>query len=260
MRKLLAVGAVAALFAAGLAAVGHADTESRHSVRKDGQVVRIADARLKFEINSTDRDGGVQVFLDADEWKRMSIFAPDGQRVFTTATDGVMAKQGGTEFFLESAEPSFDDLPLDQLLERWPAGRYDFRGVGINGETLKGSARLTHDLPEGPVLVSPIAGDEAQNPDRTVVRWRKVPAPNGSPIIGYQVLVVEPDTGIRALPKMTLDVMMPPTARRLRVPPGFLKPRTKYEWEVLAIEQGGNQTLSSSTFVTSRHANRKVEP
>jgi hypothetical protein len=263
MMKLLAVAAAAALFGVGLTALGHADAESQHSAlnRKDAQVAKIADARLKFEINATDLDGGIQVFLDADQWKRMSIFDPDGRRIFTTATDGVMAKQGGTELFLESAEPSFDDLPLDQLLERWPAGRYDFRGVGLNGVTLKGSALLTHDLPRGPVLVSPIEGGEVQNPDRTVVRWRTVPPPNGSPIIGYQVLVVEPDTGIRSLPKVTLDVMMPPTARRLKVPPGFLKPGTEYEWEVLAIERGGNQTLSSSTFVTSqrRLAERPAE-
>jgi len=254
MRKPLEVAVSAALLAAGMAAIGHADTASQRDPANPnrGQVVKIADARLKFEINATDLDGGIQVFLDADQWKRMSIFDPDGRRIFTTITDGVMAKQGGTELFLESAEPSFDDMPLDQLLERWPAGRYAFRGVGLNGERLEGAAVLTHDLPDGPVLVSPIEGDEAQDPDRTVVRWHNVAPPNGSPIIGYQVLVVEPDTGIRSLPDVTLDVMMPPTARRLRVPPGFLKPRTEYEWEVLAIERGGNQTLSSSTFVTSR--------
>ena len=127
MRNLLAVAVSAASFAVGLAAVGHADTQSRHDAadRKAGQVVKIADARLKFEINATDLDGGIQVFLDADQWKRMSIFDPDGRRIFTTLTDGVMAKQGGTELFLESAEPSFKDLSLRQLLERWPAGRYE---------------------------------------------------------------------------------------------------------------------------------------
>lgn len=254
MTNPLAIAASTAILAVGLGAVGHADTQSQHDAAhpRAGQVVKIADARLKFEINATDLDGGVQVFLDADQWKRMSIFDPDGRRIFTTLTDGVMAKQGGTELFLESAEPSFEDLPLQQLLARWPAGRYQFRGVGLNGETLKGSALLTHDLPEGPKLVSPIEGGEVQDPDHTVVRWRGVPAPNGSPIIGYQVLIVGPDTRIRSLPNVALDVMMPPTARRLRVPPGFLQPATEYEWEVLAIERGGNQTLSSSTFVTSR--------
>ncbi len=253
MRKLLAVAVPAVLLAGGLAAVGHAAIVGQATSGPGaGQVVKIADARLKFEINATDHDGGVQVFLDAEQWKRMSIFDPQGRRIFTTITDGIMGKQGGTELFMESAEPTFEELSLDQLLERWPAGRYEFRGLGLDGETLIGAARLTHDLPAGPVLVSPIEGDRKQNPNDTVVRWKRVPPANASPIIGYQVLVVRPETGMKAIPAVTLDVMMPPTADRLRVPRGFLESRTEYEWEVLAVEEGGNQTLSSSTFVTSK--------
>ena len=253
MKKLVAATAAATLLASILVTAGHAtggqsQEASKPTARK---VVEIADARLKFEINATDGDGGVQLFLDAEQWKRMSIFDQKGRRIFTAVTKGIMAKQGGTELFLESAEPTFDELPLAELLERWPAGRYDFRGRGLDGEIYVGSAQLTHDLPDGPVLVSPIEGAAPQDPANTVVRWRRVPTANRSPIIAYQVLVVEPDTGITALPKVTLDVMMPPTANRLRVPPGFLKPGTEYEWEVLAIERGGNQTLSSSTFTTS---------
>ena len=83
------------------------------------------------------------------------------------------------------------------------------------------------------------------------MRWRHVPAPARSRIIGYQVLV-ERETERKALPVVTLDVMMPPTATSLRVPPGFLRPNKEYSWEVLAIERSGNQTLSSSTFMTTR--------
>ena len=72
----------------------------------------------------------------------------------------------------------------------------------------------------------------------------------GSPIIGYQVLIVRPNTWITTLPKIVLDVMMPPTATRMEVPDGFLQRNSTYEWEVLAIESGGNQTLSSRKFRT----------
>ena len=253
MRKLVVVTSAATLLASILVTAGHATGGQSQEASKQTapEVVEIADARLKFEINATDGDGGVQLFLDAEQWKRMSIFDQNGRRIFTAVTKGIMAKQGGTELFLESAEPTFDELPLEDLLDRWPAGTYDFRGRGLDGEIYVGSAQLTHDLPDGPVLVSPIEGAAPQDPANTVVRWRRVPPANGSPIIAYQVLVVEPDTGITALPKVTLDVMMPPTAKRLEIPPGFLQPGTEYEWEVLAIERGGNQTLSSSTFTTS---------
>jgi hypothetical protein len=211
----------------------------------------LKDARLKFEINATDRDGGIQVFVDEDSWRRLTIFDPAGRQIFTTTAQGRMARQGGTELFVESAEPPFSELPVAKLLERWPAGAYRIEALGTNGKTVIGTARLTHDLPAGPELVSPLEDDGPQNPERTVVRWKRVGPANGSPIIGYQVLVVQPETGLRALPNVTLDVMMPPTATSLAIPPGFLRPGTEYEWEVLALERGGNQTLSSSMFTTS---------
>jgi hypothetical protein len=163
-----------------------------------------------------------------------------------------LGEQGGTELLLESAEPPFTRLPVAKLLERFPAGRYTFRGTGLAGERYVGSARLNHDLPDGPTLVAPLKGAPRQPPDATTVVWKPVDPPNRSPIIGYQVLVVRPDTGLKALPKITLDVTMPPSATQLAIPPGFLRRGTEYEWEVLAIEKGGNQTLSSDTFTTAR--------
>jgi hypothetical protein len=228
---------------------GSADT-SADQPRAVHRVVTLEDARLKFEINSTDRDGGVQVFIDAEEWKEMSIFDPQGNRIFTTKTRGRLARFGGSELFLESGEPPFSELPLRQLLKQWPAGVYRFRGTGADGQVFRGSARLTHRLPAGPTLVQPVEDSAPQKPSDTVMHWRRVPAPQGSRIIGYQVLV-ERETKLKALPVVTLDVMMPATATRLRVPPGFLRPNTEYSWEVLAIEKSGNQTLSSSTFTTS---------
>ena len=229
---------------------GTANTSAGRPPKVQQVVTHLEDARLKFEINSTDHDGGVQVFIDAEEWKTMSIFDPQGNRIFSTQTRSRLARFGGSELFLESGEPPFAELPLRELLKQWPAGVYKFRGTGAEDEVLRGSARLTHRLPGGPQLVSPVEGSMPQKPRDTVMQWRRVPAPERSRIIGYQVLV-ERDTDLKALPVVTLDVMMPPSATRLRVPPGFLRPHTEYSWEVLAIEKSGNQTLSSSTFTTS---------
>lgn len=243
-----------------VASVSVASGSVRHDATADGStdqptthptVTRLDDARMKFEINATDRDGGIQVFIDAEQWKTMSILDPQGNQIFSTETDGRLARFGGTELFLESGEPPFSELPLRKLLKQWPAGVYTFRGTGAHGEVFGGSARLTHRLASGPKLVSPVEGSSPQQPRDTVMRWRQVPDPAGSRIIGYQVLV-ERETHLKALPVVTLDVMMPPTASRLRVPPGFLRPHTEYAWEVLAIERTGNQTLSSSTFTTAR--------
>lgn len=253
-RRTWTIGIVTVLLASVAGAAGVAAGPARDAAAAGqgnvSKVVQLKDARLKFEINATDGDGGVQVFIDADSWRQMSIFDPTGRRIFTATAEGRMARQGGTELFLESAEPPFTELPLPRLLERWPEGVYRFRGSAPDGTRYVGATRLSHDIPDGPVLVSPLETDGPQSPSRTTLRWRRVAAPNGSPILGYQVLVVRPDTGLKALPKVTLDVMMPPTATSLAIPSGYLRPGTEYEWEVLAIEQGGNQTLASSTFTT----------
>ncbi|MFN0106639.1 MAG: fibronectin type III domain-containing protein [Bryobacteraceae bacterium] len=213
------------------------------------KVVPLKDARIKIELNSTDSDAGIQVFIDAEPWNSMEIFDPSGRKIFTATTRGSLTKQGGTELFLESGEPNFSEVPLDEFLQRFPEGNYRIVGEGIKGEKLVGTAKFTHILAAGPLLLSPME-NALVNPTNLVVMWQPVAAPNGSSIIGYQVLVVKPDSGLPALPKIILDIMMPPTASSMAVPPGFLLPKSDYEWEVLAIEQGGNQTISVGHFRT----------
>jgi hypothetical protein len=249
-------GITAALIALMLAAVAPAQwAQARDRDEIDdveharSKVVPIKDARLKIELNATDQDAGVQVFIDADPWKTMDIYDPDGRLLFRATNRGKLAKQGGTELFLESGEPSLSDVPLAEFLQRFPEGDYKIVGRGIEGEKLVGTAKFTHNIPGGPVLVAPVE-NSLVDPNNTVVMWQPVAAPNGSPIIGYQVLVVKPNTGLTALPKIILDVMMPPSATSMAVPRGFLLPNSEYEWEILAIENGGNQTLSVGHFRT----------
>lgn len=253
MKTIRTVGAIASLarsavLPAMLALVGGAFAPA--AIAQSPVVVPLKDARMKIELNATDRDVGIQLFIDADPWRRMDVFDPNGAVVFSSITSGRVGLQGGTELFLESAEPNFNQLSLAAFLDRFPAGDYRIQGEGFAGEILLGSARFTHNIPQGPQLLSP-GEDTEVNPDTTVVRWARVPPPNGSPIVGYQVLVVKPDSGVAALPKIILDVMMPATATSMAVPAGFLLPGSAYEWEVLAIESGGNQTLSVGHFETA---------
>ena len=255
-RWIAVPAATIAFILAGVASGGWAQDRDRNESRADDVderrnpiVVPLKDARLKIELNATDQDAGVQVFIDADPWKIMDIFDPYGKMIFRATNRGRLAKQGGTELFLESGEPNFSEVPLEEFLKRFPQGNYKIVGKGLNGEKLVGTAKFTHNIPDGPVLVSP-AEDAVVDPYNTVVMWQAVAAPNGSPIIGYQVLVVKPNSGFPGIPKIILDVMMPSTATSVTIPPGFLLPGSEYEWEVLAIESGGNQTLSVGHFRT----------
>jgi hypothetical protein len=63
MTKLLTLALPTAWLAGGLATAGYAATAANHETRHTSsrEVVKIADARLKFEINATDQDGGIHV-------------------------------------------------------------------------------------------------------------------------------------------------------------------------------------------------------
>jgi hypothetical protein len=47
-----------------------------------------------------------------------------------------------------------------------------------------------------------------------------------------------------------LSIYLPASTTSVAIPDGFLEPGTDYQWEVLAIEESGNQTLSSGSFST----------
>jgi len=208
--------------------------------------IPFTDARIRIEINSTDGDSGLHVLLDAEGWRFVNILDPKGKLIFTVNGGGSVRKTGLTELFFESAEPGFEELPLADFLKRFPAGEYRFVGQTIKGATLFSKALLTHALPDGPVLLSP-EEDSVQDPENTVIEWEPVADPAGSRIVRYEVLVVEDGS----VPKRVLSAVVPATVTSLIVPPTFLLRNASYKYEVLAIEEGGNQTLSELAFRTA---------
>jgi hypothetical protein len=220
-----------------------------------GNQIPFSAATIIIEVNSTDGDSGIQIFLDGEGWNLVDIMDPNGSTIVDVMGEGSVGLQGITEFFFESAEPSFDDLPLDQFLARFPEGEYKFVGMTTEGDELVGTATLTHILPCGPEIKTP-EEDEEVDPEDTVIAWEEVTKefdPDGEctdseelEIVGYQVIVLreEPE------PILEFSVTLPPTAREVTVPSEFLLPETEYKFEILAIEASGNQTLTESTFTT----------
>jgi len=201
-------------------------------------------AKIIAELNATDEDVGLQIFFDGTGWIRLEVFDPDGFRIVDTSAGGGVQMQGITEFFFESAEPSLDELPLDDFLARFPEGLYTFAAVTTDGKIIRTKARFTHAIPDGPVLLSPEEDEEA-DPNNTVIEWEPVANPPGSKIVGYQVIVVREKPSLRVF---SVDVS--PATTSVTVPAAFMEPNTDYKFEVLAIETSGNQTLSESVFKT----------
>jgi Fibronectin type III domain len=210
---------------------------------KSAETIDFSDAKMIIEFNSTDEDIGVQVFLDAEGWKRVSIQKPNGDTIFEVAASKSLKSQGLTELFFESEEPGLDEIPLSTFLARFPEGEYKFFGRTIEGDRLIGSAILTHNIPDGPEIISPEKGD-VLDPKKVTIRWEPVTTPPGIVIAGYQVIV----EGDRPLRQFTID--LPADATSVKVPSNFLESGKKYKFEVLAKEVGGNQTISETTFRT----------
>jgi hypothetical protein len=219
--------------------------------------VPLKEAKLNIEHNATDHDTGFQGFVDSEGWRRLDARGPDG-RVLRFQGLGSLGELGLTELFFETVEPENADTPIRRLLRALPEGRYTFSGPGQeNGEPTGptvGRALLTHDIPKGPQLVSPAEG--ATVPTNGVVAdWEPVSQTiTGDPvkIISYQLIIeqdVEPHRHMIGLPG-SLSMYLPRSVTEVEVPDGFLEPGADYNWEVLAIERSGNQTLSSGSFMT----------
>lgn len=209
----------------------------------DQAKVALSAAKIIIELNDTAQDIGVQVFLDGEPWRRMKVFDPRGRKLLDVSGQGSVGELGMTELFFESNEPELAELPLADLFALFPEGQYIFIGETIEGDKILGHARFTHAIPAGPVIVSPLAGG-VEDPDDTVIDWQPVANPAGSRIVEYQVIVE------RLNPKRVLQVNVLASQTSFRVPPEFLQGGTDYIFEVLAIEAGGNQTITEGSFST----------
>lgn len=236
----IAVGAaVLASLALGVTKLGTHEASEAAS-----NPVRLAAATLIVEVDATAGDAGLQFFLDGEPWRSMTVTAPNGSVIFDVGAQGNLRDFGLTELFSETNEPPFAVFPLERFKALFPEGRYQFAGTTIGGESVVGSARLSHDIPDGPQIVSPADGATVPRTN-TVVSWRAPAAAPGITIVGYRVIVT------RDIPKRVFSAELPAAADRLTVPAEFLQSGTTYELEIQAIEQSGNQTFRTSTFHVS---------
>lgn len=217
------------------------------------KTIPLKEATMIIEFNASAQDIGIQFFFDSEGWRTLEIFDPNGALIFSADTAGSLTEQGGgTEVFLESVEPAIADLPFEEFFDRFPEGGYRFRAVDNAGIVQAGSVQFSHDLPAGPELVTPVSSGHTNCardvPRPVVIAWNPVTTSNfGEPldIVRYEV-IVEND-------ELNFDVKFPATTGTLlTVSPELLEPATDYIFEVLAVEAGGNQTITEGCFTTAR--------
>ncbi len=214
-------------------------------------------AKLIIEHNATDEDTGFQGFVDSEGWQNLTFTGPGGEAL-TLNGQGTLSNLGLTELFFETVEPANADVPLAEMLALLPEGEYTIAGAAIESGESKGqttgTAWLTHQIPAGPTLLSPEAEAVVSASDDLVVSWSPVTTTISGgdvTIIAYQLIIERSEQAYpHMIGKIGLSIYLPASVTSIPIPSEFLEAGTSYNWEVLAIEESGNQTLSSSTFRT----------
>ena len=259
---------VSALLAAPTAVFAHDDDEEE---------IPFDVAEVFFELNDTDGDLGIHALIDGDAWKRLRIEDKNERRLLSVKVRGRLRRQGLTEIFFESAEPTFDELPAPTFFSRFPEGTYEISGRTLEGDELKSETEITHRMPAPPnptvngVQFATHCDDEDNGYEPTkvsgvvVIAWDEVSLthPNlGSPqgstditIVNYEV-VVEAELGTADDEEeeeeeefvSIFSVILPPDVTRMTIPAEFLAQTDMFKYEVLAREESWNQTAIESCF------------
>ena len=138
------------------------------------------EGRLFFELNDTDGDLGIHGKIDGDEWKRLKIEDPRERKMLDVKVRGRLKRQGLTELFFESAEPTFDELDPADFFARFPAGIYEIEGITLDGEERENEVYLSHVIPAAPMVVEVGEATEAPGDDEC---W--VPSVAGDIVIDW---------------------------------------------------------------------------
>ena len=222
---------------------------------------------IHFETNASACDMGIQMSFDTDGLSEGWVKDPNGQVVYRVGSvGGPEVTHDITEGFQERVEPQIVDLRralgcerdteepeifLTELLSAWPEGKYIFGGQSED-TNFRGFARLSHKVPAGPEILAPEDGDVVPPDEELVLRWKKVtdaiiPELGPVQVVGYHVVIADA-TQPEPLPPgkfpAQFDVDLPASATSFLVAKQFLRPNRVYEFEILATEAGGNQTIS----------------
>ena len=141
---------------------------------------------------------------------------------------------------------------MEKLFLKFPEGEYKFVAKSSKGgkQTIA-LATLTHVIPAAPEIIVPDVGALLPPLDLLVIMWNPVNedyfGSSDIEIASYQVLIERE----MQEPKMIFSVDLPASATSVTVPAEFLEPDAVYKVEVIAIEVGGNKTVSARNFETT---------
>jgi len=166
--------------------------------------------------------------------------------------------QGLTQLFIESAEPSFDELAPEEFFRRFPEGAYEIEAPTLDGDLLESTVMLSQVMAARP---GNIAVNGVPSVDCDAVPFPTVSAPiivdwdpvtTSHPEIGesgpveivrYQFFVEQThDTTFK------FSVDLPPSKTEFQIPEEILALSTDFKYEIIARTASGNNTAVEACF------------
>ncbi len=245
---------------AGIASIVAAAAAALVLALSSAAMAQFTEAELFLELNDTDGDLGIHASIDGEPWARLEIEAPNESTLLVVTARGNLAKQGATQFMLESAEPAFDELSPEAFFRRFPEGWYELELTNSRGREFETRVRLSHTLAAPAVLrvgATPLqtCGEpgllEVTAGDPVLVDWDPVDmshptigkrlgqslASLGIEIVRYQFFFEQGDI------KLSMD--FPPDVTEFEVPgaiTGLMEPGQEAKVEVIARTSDLNNT------------------
>ena len=218
-----------------------------------------SEAELFFELNDTDGDLGIHASIDGDAYSKLKIRNPNDRILLRVRAEGRLARQGLTQLFLESAEPTFDELAPEAFFVRFPEGTYTIEAKSLEGEDLEGSVVLSHVLAAPAANITINGVPAAENCDAVplpsvskpvFIDWDAVTTSHPTigktgpvEIVRYQFFVEREDVKV--------GVDLPPTVTRFQVPAEILALGSDFKFEIIARTATGNNTAVESCFIVN---------
>lgn len=250
--------------AIGAAAFALVAQAGGHPQAADADEIEFDVAQLYLELNDTDGDLGIHGLIDGDAWKGLQISDPQGRSMLNAWIRGRLRRQGMTEFFFESAEPSFDELDPVVFFKRFPEGTYEIEGITLDNEEIEGEVELSHVLAEPAPNVRVNGTPAAESCDMplegvalpVVISWDAVTMSHptlgttGVPVTVQQYeLVAEIEREGETPDALAFKVDLPADATSFELPESFTDlADEEMKFEIVTRLDNGNQTAIESCF------------
>lgn len=224
--------------------------------------VEFPEAELFFELNDSAGDLGIHSSIDGPPWTRLEIEDPNERTILSITPKGRLRRQGLTQLFIESAEPSFDELAPEKFFRRFPEGAYEIEAPTLDGDLLESTVMLSQVMAARPgnIVVNGVPSVDCdvtpfpQVSAPVLVNWDAVKTSHPEigksgpvEIVRYQFFVEQP-----ADSSFKLSVDLPPSETEFQIPEEILALSTDFKYEIIARTASGNNTAVEACFTLLR--------